>query len=120
MDYYILEFLKWLVLTISIETLVVIILFLLLLKEKKIRLIKYILASILCSFATLPYVWFVFTSFLSWNIYIFVVESFAIIVEMLVYKYFLDISYKKAFLISFIANMISFSIWLILSYFWLL
>jgi hypothetical protein len=80
----------------------------------KIRLKKRDILAIglLPSFATLPYVWFLFPSFFEENYtaYLWASESFVVVVEMSILSYFLKLNLKNGLLLSSIANLASYSI----------
>ncbi|MBE8723550.1 hypothetical protein [Flavobacterium hungaricum] len=113
----VINFLEALLLTIGIETLILFLFFKTIYRNLKIRNILLLLTGITTSLATLPYVWFVFPVFIHHRIpYLIVSESFAVIIEsFLIYK-LLKIEFKKAFLVSLICNVISFSIGLLINY----
>jgi hypothetical protein len=64
--------------------------------------------GIALSLATLPYVWFIFPSFLQGAAYIAGAELFAFIAEAIGYKLILRVDWKKAALLSFACNASSF------------
>jgi len=67
------------------------------------------------SFATLPYLWFIIPLFIKTRFqYILFGESFVILLESLIIFFLLRINLKKSFSISFICNILSFLIGLIL------
>jgi len=106
---YEVDFLKSLVLTIFVETIVLLLLIKVFFKEPKTKTWIIILAGITASFATLPYLWFIFPLFLKSKVlYKFVSEVSAILIESLIYFGFLRIEYKRAILISIICNSISY------------
>lgn len=113
----IINFLEALLITIGIETLILFLFFKTIYRKLKIRNILLLVTGITASLFTLPYVWFVFPVFIHHRIpYLIVSESFAVIIEsFLIYK-LLKIEYKKAFLVSLICNVISFSIGLLINY----
>ena len=77
-------------------------------KDKVTNLIL-IFAGIFASFATLPYVWFIFPELITnRSFYILISEIFAVIIEAILYYFIFKISFKKALLISFICNLFSF------------
>lgn len=58
---------------------------------------------------TLPYVWFIFPySIGNMPIAIVIGELFAVVIEMFIYRNYLALSVKKAFIISLIANIASY------------
>jgi hypothetical protein len=98
---YEIEFLKALLITISIET---VLLFLLVKKVSFFKLagisnLKIITVGILASLATLPYVWFIFPVFISVQTgYIITSESFAVITETIIFYIFFRSELKKSVL----------------------
>ena len=60
------------------------------------------------SFATLPYVWFIFPMFASGIAYVAGAEIFAFAAEAIGYKFILHVGYKRALALSFICNAASF------------
>ncbi len=93
-----------LIVTVVIESIVVI-----LLLPKYIQIQRRLSASILPTALTLPYIWFIFPNIIGvGNLYRYSSEIFAIAVEgyMIYLITFIDI--KRAFYISFIANISSF------------
>jgi hypothetical protein len=116
MDYE-LMFLKSLLLSISIETAVLIFMFTVVYRKEKVKLFSIVSAGLVATFATLPYLWFVLTDFIDQRIwYVIIGESFAVIVETFIIAVILKISLSKAFISSFICNLISFSVGLLISY----
>ena len=108
-------FLKALVLTIFIETLVITVFFRLIIKRKEIEISKLLTTGIIASFATLPYLWFVFPIFIEQKIwYAIIGESFAVLVETFIIGAILRTKLVTSLLCSFTCNMISFLIGLIL------
>jgi len=104
---YELSFLISLGITIFIET-IVLITIVSFYHLQNISLQKLIFTGIFCSFATLPYLWFIFPYLIKESIlYIILGELFVIIVEGIILSTILNFSYKKAFIISFICNVAS-------------
>jgi hypothetical protein len=104
-------FLKSLILTILIEMSVLIIFIRFVIKKKEISLPRLLFTGFIASFATLPYLWYIFPTYIDqkgW--YIIVSESFAVLIESFIILAILRISYLKAFLCSIACNMISFVI----------
>jgi hypothetical protein len=65
--------------------------------------------GVLCSCATLPYVWFVFPAFIShFYAYTFVAEAFAVSAETIIIFFLLRLSLKRSFWLSVICNGCSF------------
>jgi hypothetical protein len=113
MNYEVL-FLQSLALTICIESVVLWIMIKLIYKIDK-PLNTLLFTGVFASFATLPYVWFIFPAFISvrWA-YILSAESFAVIVETLIIHYNLKTGYSRSFILSLVCNMVSFGIGLII------
>ncbi len=111
---YEIDFLFSLLFTIFVE---VIILFFLLKYyfKTKLKTEKIIFFGILASFATLPYLWFIFPFFIrSLYIYIIVGELVVFLVEAFIYHFGLNLSLKRAFFLSLICNLASFLLGLII------
>ena len=114
MDYE-LMFLKALSLTIFIETLVITVFFRLIIKRKEIEISKLLTTGIIASFATLPYLWFIFPIYIDHKIcYAIIGESFAVLVETFIIGAILRTKFSTSFLCSFTCNMVSFLIGLII------
>lgn len=114
MDYEML-FLKSLLLSISIETIVLVIIYRFIFKNEEIKIGRLISTGFIATFATLPYLWFVLSDFIGQRLwYVIIGESFAVILETFIIGVILKTSLSKAFLSSLICNMISFSIGLII------
>lgn len=109
-------FLLALVLTILIETIVLFLVSIFLKYDFKVFSSKRIIfAGIFASALTLPYLYFVFPYFLwDWNTYVAIWEISVTFMEAVFYLFYFDIKFYKWFLLSFLANVTSFSIWLIL------
>ncbi len=109
--FYEVNFLYSLVVTVLIEWIVVYLLasFYLKIELKKSDIFAI---GIVPSFATLPYVWFIFPFLFKDNhlLYILVSESFVVVVEMFLLSYFLKLNLKNGLLLSFVANLASYSI----------
>ncbi len=75
-----------------------------------------VLVAIFGTALTIPYVWFVFPTlfFYSPILIIIIGETFAFVVEALIYKYSCNYSFKFAFFLSFIANIASYGLGLLL------
>jgi hypothetical protein len=106
------KFLVSLILTLFIEIPIVLILVKFL--SPKIKSYKIILISILATTLTIPYLWFIFPVYFIYLIYILIGEITVFLVESLIYWKFLPINLKKALLISFIANLSSLIIGLLI------
>jgi hypothetical protein len=108
MDYELL-FLKSLVLTITIETFVLILFIRLIGKLKDIGILRLLFTGFIASFATLPYLWFVFPDYIDtklWNIII--GESIAVLVETFIIGAILRIKFIQSLWCSLSCNAISF------------
>ncbi|MFB9079483.1 hypothetical protein ACFFLS_06320 [Flavobacterium procerum] len=113
----VLDFLTALLLTIFIETLILFLLFKTKYKNLNIQKQQLLFTGIIASFLTLPYVWFVFPAFIHSQFpYIITSEVFAVMIESVIICKLLKIEYKKAFWISLLCNVISFSIGLMMNY----
>lgn len=69
---------------------------------------KIIFSATLTSVITLPYLWFVLPPFINARYYISGGEILVILAETLILKFLLGIKFYKAFLISLIANLLSY------------
>jgi hypothetical protein len=115
MDYELL-FIKNLILTISIETVVLILIFRLFIKTENFNTSNLISTGFIASFATLPYLWFVFPNYIDQKIwYVIFSESFAVIFEAFIIGRILKLKIIKSFLISLTCNSISFFVGLIVN-----
>jgi hypothetical protein len=105
---HIFQFLTAAAFSIIIETTVLILLYKYLKISESRK--KLIIAGILATGGTIPYVWFIFPvlSYTSYFLYVVVAEIFAFVVEALFYRIFLGLDYKKAFIFSFLCNSASF------------
>jgi len=109
---YEIKYLQNLFITVLIETifLFISVRFIFKIKKSNVNNRLIILAGILCSSVTLPYIWFVLPVLIE-NYYVFMViaEGFAIIAESIIIFYLLKLSLKKSFIISLICNIFSFA-----------
>jgi len=102
-------FLKALVLTISIETIILFVLVKTFFRKSNLSNILIIFSGILASFSTLPYLWFVLPHFIHNKIsFIIAGEIMVVIIESLIYFFLLRLKYSYSLLISFICNLFSF------------
>lgn len=97
-----------LALTILVESAVAIFVIFYFFKIKNIPLLKIMLAVIVASGLTMPYVWFIFPAYFVWVPSVLIGEAFAILVETPIYSKLLDIKLNKAALLSLAANIASF------------
>lgn len=109
------NFLKALLLTIVVETVILYLLFYTLLKKDKPANWLLLITGIVTSMATLPYLWFIIPIFIHSKLwYNLVCESLAVGVESVIILALLRIKFSKALLVSLICNMASYGIgWLI-------
>jgi len=80
----------------------------------KIKSVKIIFIGFLASALTLPYLWFVLPPYINVSYYVYTGEILVFLFEALVYNQLLNIKINKSLLISFIANLASFVIGLII------
>jgi len=83
-------------------------------KNKKISLRKIIFVGFVASALTLPYLWFVLPPYILSNYYVYFGEIFVFLIEVLIYNQLLELKFKDAIFISFICNLLSFVIGLII------
>jgi len=116
MDYELL-FLKSLLLTISIETVVLYLFFRYVVKLENTSLHRLIFTGVIASMTTLPYLWFILPDYIEQRLwYAIIGESFAVFVETLIIGNILRVKLLKSFLCSFTCNMISFLTGLIINW----
>ena len=111
------KFLISLIFTLLIEMITLYILIKYFCKQKSEKISNSLLffTGFISSFATLPYLWFIIPLFVKTRIqYILLGESFVILLESLIILFILKINLKTSFFISFICNILSFHIGLIL------
>jgi len=102
-------FLKSLLLTILIETIVLIAYFRWIDRRREIKISELLMTGFIASFATLPYLWFVFPVYIDQQMaYILAGESFAVLVETLIVRALLRTNLCTSFVCSLACNMISF------------
>ena len=77
-------------------------------KQKQAPDALLLFCGVALSFATLPYVWFVFPMLASGTAYVAAAELFAFAVEAIGYKFILRVDWKRAAALSFICNAASF------------
>lgn len=98
-------------LTIIIETLVLFFITKIVRKDEPISNKKLLLFWIIPTTVTLPLLWFVLPLVIwNWILYIVVWEMLVIILEAIMLKYWLNISWKKSIILSIICNVFSFLI----------
>ena len=112
------EFLFSLIFTISIETAVLFYLIRFIFKMDKSQLSNPLLifSGIICSMATLPYLWFIFPVFLkSRTMFMIIGEIYVALVEAVILSFLLRLEAKKALIASVACNVISFIFGLLFS-----
>ena len=106
---YELLFLKALSMTIAIETPVLIVFIRLIIRQKDVGITRLLITGFIASFATLPYLWFIFPNFIHPKmLYIIACESFAVLIESIIIYATLRTRIFISILASFVCNMISF------------
>ena len=102
-------FITSLVFTCVVETIILFLLVRYWLKGEQ-KTADLVFAGIFASFATITYVWYVFPVIATWPPHgaLLWAEPFAFIVEAVFYRFFLKLSWKEAFIVSFLANLASF------------
>ncbi len=107
---YIHRFISSLVFTIIIETLVLFLLIRFLFKNKKLETRKIIFAGVIASFATIPYVWFVFPYMAAWprSTSLYFSEPFVFVIEAVLYHHLLKANWQSSLLLSFLCNLASY------------
>ncbi len=103
-------FLISLLLTLSIEVPILFIFIRYIFKKNKIPIKKVIISGFIASALTLPYLWFILPPFIKSTYYLLIGESLVIAAETLIYFYLLDLDLKRSFVISLVANIVSFLI----------
>lgn len=102
---YVYQFLHALTFSVITETVIVLLLCIILKKDKRISLIAG-----LGTVCTIPYVWFVFPTIFwySASTTVYLAELFAFLLEVLLYKIIGKVSWKYAILFSLVANSASY------------
>ena len=113
---YEISFLKALFLTIIIESLCLIVIIKYFLKDKiTINTWLILITGFTCSFATLPYIWFILPVFIKTKIiYNIVSELLAIIAEAIIIAGFMKFKLKYVIVLSVSCNMLSYVVGLII------
>lgn len=116
MDYELLFF-KSLLLTVTIETIILCLFFRLIVKLENTSIQRLINTGIIASLTTLPYLWYILPNYIDQRIlYVIIGESFAVLVEAFIIGVILKVNLLKAFLCSLTCNMISFLTGLIINW----
>tara|TARA_Y100000034_G_scaffold108567_1_gene139039 strand:- start:92 stop:436 length:345 start_codon:yes stop_codon:yes gene_type:complete len=108
------KFLISLFITLIIELPVLFLMLRFFYKNKKISVRKIIFVGFFASALTLPYLWFVLSPYILSNYYIYFGEFLVFLVEALVYNQILELKFNKALFLSFICNLVSFIIGLMI------
>jgi hypothetical protein len=114
---YVFEFLKALGLTLLLEVPVLILAVRKGFKVSPLKLStkKLVFTGLLASITTLPYLWFVLPHFIeNYSTFLMVGEVSVTLIEAALYAINFDFSLKKAALLAFLCNLISFSLGLLL------
>ncbi len=106
-------FLISLLITVVIEILVLVLFIKYLFKDKKNSLWNIIIVGFMASALTLPYLWFILPNYINSIYYFYIGEFLVFFVESLIYYKFFNIKFKKALILSFIANLFSFVVGLL-------
>lgn len=105
---YFTQFLKSLLITIILETIILFFFCKLFFKKDNIKNWKIILTWIVASTCTLPILWFILPYiFHDWTAFAISGEIFVTIVEVVIIKYLLDIKRSKAIIASIACNLFS-------------
>ncbi len=98
------------VLTLIIEIPILFVFYKTIFKLKKQSFLNLFGIGFLASALTLPYLWFVLPLYINTIYYIYLGELLVFLIEALIYYWLIDIKLSKALIISFVANLISFGI----------
>jgi len=113
---YELHFLRALLFTIGVETVVLFVMLRTLYRSGHTRA-EILFAGFLCSFATLPYVWFLFPILAkigSHSLYIWSAEISVTLIESAILYKLLRLGYKEALILSVCANIASYGLGILL------
>jgi len=115
---YEIDFLKSLIITVLIETTVLLLFTKFVFKKPQIKLWIVLIAGVTASCATLPYLWFIFPLFIKAKLfYTIFSELFAVFIESFILLGFLKSGFKVAVSLSFLCNIISYAIGLFFQFF---
>ena len=105
-----------LIMSIVIETIVLILLLKSLFKKEaaKIKIGQMIFTGIIATAVTIPYLWFVLPSLMSGSIYVIVGEVLVFLVEGVIINQILKLKMSTSMIVSFICNLVSFLLGLLL------
>ena len=104
------HFISSLVFTIVLETIIVFLLLRYVFKNTKVSTGRMIFGGLFASFATIPYVWFVFPSLLNWSraTSLWVSEPTVFVLEAIFYRSLFQTDWKTSFILSLVANVASY------------
>ena len=107
---YIHRFISSLVFTSLVETAVSFLMIRFVFRNKELPLKSIILTGVFASFATIPYVWFVFPYIRKWprQTSLYFSDPFAFLVETIFYRAFLKTGWGQSLLLSLAANLTSY------------
>jgi hypothetical protein len=106
---YEISFLKALILTITIETFTIFIFSKCIFRKSSYKIYTLLVAGILPSLLTLPYLWFILPVLIKTKIfYILISELSAVILESFIIKEILRINYLRALILSMVCNTLSY------------
>ena len=115
MGQYELLFVKSLGLTVFVETVVLFILVKSLFKKLRLEIREVLFAGFITSFATLPYLWFVFPTFVHQRfVYIITGELSVTLIEAVIYFFVFRTNFRNCVFISVACNLASFLIGLLI------
>ena len=101
-------FLVALVTTVIIELIVLVVVVRFLCPNQALSLCRILITGVLCSFATLPYFWFIFPGFLNESLYLPVGEVVVTIIEAGILELVLGLGYLRSLTASALCNIASF------------
>ena len=102
------KFLISLALTLLIEIPLVVVMMRYVIKLREVSLWKIIFVSFIASVTTLPYLWFVISPYVDARYYLLYGEAFVILFESLIFNQLFKLNIGKAFLVSLVANLVSY------------
>lgn len=102
------KFLISLALTLLIEIPLVVVMIKYVIKLREVSLWKIVFVAFLATITTLPYLWFVISPYVDAKYYLLYGEVFVILFEALIFNQLLKLHIGKAFLVSLIANLVSY------------
>lgn len=86
-------------------------------KSEPVSVPLLVVCGVVCSAATLPYVWFVFPRYIfDFTLYVFAAKSFAVLAETVILRFMLPFSWPRALMTSLVCNMGSFGLGLLIDF----